>query len=106
MLLRFAGERYAGRVLSTITDELPDATTLKGPPPLQVLGEVQRTNHIVVLLQRHYAQHVAPAVAKSLNEQTNCGIERAAALDSLEAAVDGCLLRLLTRTLHFLSDLG
>ena len=98
LLLRAAGERYAGRALTTVTDSMPEPTALKGPPSLHALEEVQRTNHIVVLLQRHYAQRVAPQVAKSLNEQTNCGIERGAALDALEAAVDACLMRLLSCT--------
>lgn len=84
-----------GRVLATVADALPEPAALKGPPALGALAEVQRANHIVVLLQRHYAQRVAPVVAKSLNEQTNCGIERAAVLDALEAAVDALLMRLL-----------
>lgn len=97
MLLRSAGERYAGRVLTTVTEALPDPSVgPRGAPSLETLETVQQTNHIVVLLQRHYTQRVAPQVAKSLNEQTNCGIERAAALDALEAAVDACLYRLLS----------
>jgi hypothetical protein len=51
---------------------------------------------MVVLLQRHFVQRVLPLVAQSLNEQTNCGIERAAALDALETALDACLSKLLT----------